>query len=169
MQQLQPDAPARKEKPSVNATEAPESTFKFEKQKLEQLAEKLEKEDFPTRLGLYLTATPAEARLALRQKTKEFHPDDKPDELKEVYSKIFALYTQASNAFTEGATKKSRIESMPTPLEEFRKAFQMYRTMDAAHNIPPRETFNMVKKIYLKKGTITEADVEQLEAVLLAA
>lgn len=171
MQPLQPDAlPNRRTpKPAVApaVAQAPESTFNFEKQRLEKLADKYEHQDFPTRLGVDMTATPEEARAALRQKTKEFHPDNKPDELKPSFNRIFALLTEAANAYTGGNIKKPRVETKPTPMEEFKKVFRMNRTFDTPLGKSASETFNLLKVAYIKAGKITEEEANELRATLV--
>jgi hypothetical protein len=153
--------------PTPAVAPAPESSFNFEKQKLEKLRQELEGQSFPQRLGLLPGATPEEARKVLKQKTKEFHPDNKPDELKESYGKIFTLYTEASNAYTEGSIRKPKFKKKPTPLEKFGQAFRVYRTFDAPVGKSPLETFNVLKEMYLKKGAITEEEANQLQASLV--
>ncbi len=173
MRPMQPDGLPHRMKPKVTA---PESTFTAEEAKLQKLKQDLLRQDFYSRLGLTLGATPEEARKALLGKTKDFHPDNKPDALKPIYGEIFALYTEASNAL--GAKKETpvkvetnkapRQEQARTPIEEFKHAFQIYRMMDVPQNIPPQDTFNMVKNMYVKNGKITEEEAEELKSSILS-
>lgn len=74
----------------------PENAFAKEKKRLNRLAEELRAKDFYSRLEIDSQASEKEIKKALRKFT-EFHPDSKPPELQEEYTRVFQLYMEAVN------------------------------------------------------------------------
>ena len=73
----------------------PESGLLAEKVKLNRLLTEITKLDFYARLDVSRNATNEEIDKAFRRKAKEFHPDNKPTELRDVYDRISRLYSEA--------------------------------------------------------------------------
>lgn len=72
-----------------------ENNPKPEKIRLNKLLKEISGQDFYTRLGVKRGAKKEEINDAFRKKAKEFHPDTKPGELRDLYDKIARLYSEA--------------------------------------------------------------------------
>jgi len=73
----------------------PESGSLEEKEKLTRLLTEITNLDFYARLGVSRNTTDPEIDKAFRKKAKEFHPDNKPAELRDIYDRISRLYSEA--------------------------------------------------------------------------
>lgn len=142
------------------------------KQELESYSKKLGNQNFFDRLGIPPNATEDEINGSLREKAFTFHPDNKPDELKEVCSKILALYNEARTALVYNIRQKHEDNLRPRteaerPEKRYGTAGQM-ETIRAIRKIRESlsryglEGFLAERKRQVKTNAITEEEANRI-------
>lgn len=95
---LSKDELEKEVKETFNSTNL--ARLKMKKEGLNQLYEKVKNQNFYERLEIKTNATEDEIRKAFRKMAILFHPDTKPDELKNKYGNILSLYAEAKSTLT---------------------------------------------------------------------
>lgn len=154
------EASVKKEQPS----------FLKEKEELESLLKNLVERNFSERLELKPHPTEEEIKKSFRNKAILFHPDNKPDELKDLYDRILRLYSEAKNSLIDNhrdIKQNNKEYNKPFSKEESYeiKREKIYEDIENNLFLFNIKGFKKQKVLWINTGLVTAEEINNLKNV----